>query len=122
MLFKVIAGKDIFDLNPELRAIQEFENLTSRQMLYVILAVDYKSPFRKLAPLDRKAKAAQEAGWKMEADGKRLDMNGRNLVNGKVASVERAIKKYNMLQKNEDYETTGVIKADCRCEGFERLI
>ena len=66
MLFKVIAGKDVFDMNPELRAISEFEALTNKQMLYVILACDYKSPFRKLATHDRKVRAAQEAGYRME--------------------------------------------------------
>ena len=44
MLFKVIASKDIFELNPELKSIVEFERLTPRQMTYVALVADYKSP------------------------------------------------------------------------------
>lgn len=105
MLFKVEASKDTFSLNEGLKAIPEFERLTERQMTYVILVADYTSPFRKLTPEDRKTQAAIIAGYKLDPDGKRLDTNGRNLINGKVMSVEAAIKVYNNLQKDEDYET-----------------
>lgn len=105
MLYKVVAGKDVFELNPELNAIEEFEPLTSRQMVYVILSTDYKSPMRKLKADEKKKRAALEAGYKMEKDGKRLDMNGRSVTTGKNDKVERAIKKYKILQKDEDFET-----------------
>lgn len=105
MLFRVNAKKLTFELNPELKAILEFERLTDRQMTYIILATDYKSPFRKLTPEDRRIKAALTAGYKHEKDGKTLDMNTRNLINGKTPSVEVAIKKYRELQRDEDYET-----------------
>lgn len=105
MLFKVISGKDTFELNPELRSIEEFVKLTDRQFKYVAYSTDYKSPFRKLNPVDKRTRAALEAGYKMDGDGKRLDTNGRNVINGKNDSVERAIKKYKILQKDEDYET-----------------
>lgn len=105
MLYKVVAGKDVFELNPELNAIEEFEHLTSRQMVYVILSTDYKSPMRKLKADEKKKRAALEAGYKMEKDGKRLDMNGRSVTTGKNDKVERAIKKYKILQKDEDFET-----------------
>jgi hypothetical protein len=105
MLFKVEASKDTFSLNPGLKAIQEFERLTERQMTYVILTADYKSPFRKLTSDDRKLQAALIAGYKMESDGKRPDTNTRNLINGKTTNVEAAIKKYYELQRDEDYET-----------------
>lgn len=105
MLFKVHASKDTFTLNEELKAIPEFERLTERQMTYVVLATDYTSPFRKLTQEDRRTQAAKIAGYKMEPDGKRLDTNGRNLINGKVGAVEAAIKVYKEMQKDEDYET-----------------
>lgn len=105
MLYKVIAGKDVFELNPELKSIEEFEPLTDRQMKYVIFATDYKSPMRKLKSDDKKFRAALEAGYKLEKDGKRLDTNGRNMTLGKNDKVEKAIKKYKILQKDEDYET-----------------
>ena len=105
MFFKVIAGKDVCELNPQLQSIEEFERLTSRQMTYVILATDYKGPFKKLSVDERRFQAAISAGYKLEADGKRLDNNGRNLTQGKVGTVVAAINKYNVLQKDDDYET-----------------
>jgi hypothetical protein len=43
------------------------------------------------------------AGWPME--GKRLDKNGRNFVDGKVKSIEVAIAKYKEIQFDKDKET-----------------
>lgn len=105
MLFKIQKGKDVFELNPQLKAIEEFSDLTERQMSYVILAFDYGTPFRKLEWQERKKQAALEAGYKLEKGGKRLDVNGRNTVEGKVAAIEKAKKKYETLQKDEDYES-----------------
>ena len=105
MLFKVQKGKDVFELNPQLKAIGEFSELTSRQMEYVILAFDYKTPFRKLEWQERKKQAALEAGYKLEKGGKRLDINGRNTTDGKVAGIEKARKRYEALQNDDDYES-----------------
>lgn len=104
MLFKVEHGKDIFQLNPELKAIEEFERLTARQMTYVALYADYTGPFRKLPKEERKYQAALTAGYNLEKDGKRLDANARNLVAGKVGAVEAGIKKYIEMQP-DDRET-----------------
>lgn len=106
MLFKVEKGKSVFELNPELKAVDAFADLTDRQMVYVILVADYKTPFRKISLDDKKYHSALAAGFKLEKDGKRLDMNARNLISGKVPSVEAAIQYYReTLQKDEDYET-----------------
>jgi hypothetical protein len=105
MLYKVIAGHDTFELNPELKAVEEFSVLTERQMTYVILASDYRTPFRKLPWPERRVQAAISSGYKMEKDGKRLDKNGRAVVDGKNDAVQKAIKRYNAVQKDEDYET-----------------
>jgi hypothetical protein len=105
MLFKVIAGKDVFELNPQLKSIVEFERLTSRQMTYVILSTDYKSPFKRLSLDERKYQAAISAGYKIDSDGKRLDSNGRSVTAGKVGNIQAAVTKYNVLQKDDDYET-----------------
>lgn len=110
MLYKVEIGKNVFELNPELKAIPEFERLTDRQMTYVILATDYKTPYRKLSPEERKYHAALKAGYKLEMDGKRLDNNARNLVQGKVGNVQAAIAEYNVQQKDEDFEAIKSIK------------
>jgi len=105
MLFKVIASKDIFELSPELKSIVEFERLTPRQMTYVALVADYKSPFRKLPIEDKKLRAAATAGYQYEKDGKKPDKNMRSVMDDKVQNINAAIKKYNELQHDEDYET-----------------
>lgn len=104
MLFKVEHGKDIFELNPELKAVAEFAHLTSRQMSYVALYADYGSPYRKLSTEEKKFQAALEAGYKLEKGTTRLDTNGRSLVAGKVAVIEVGIRKYLDLQKDEDHD------------------
>ena len=104
MLFKVEHGKSPFELNPELKAIEKFKDLTDRQMTYVILTSDYKTPFRKQEPEQQRYLAAIESGYKLEKDGKRLDMNGRNVVAGKDGRVEAARTYYrNELDKDDDY-------------------
>lgn len=105
MLFKLDIGHNVFELNPELLAIAEFARLTDRQFRYVAFATDYRSPFRKLAPEERRLQAALTAGYKYQKDGKRPDTNTRSLIEGKTTAVIAAIRKYNELQKDEDYET-----------------
>lgn len=107
MLYKVIDGQDIFDLNNELLAIPEFKNLTHRQMTFVCLVADRKSPLRTLPEKERREKAARIAGWPTE--GTRLDRNGRDVVAGKVPTIEAAIAKYNELQYDEDQVTLDTI-------------
>jgi len=104
MLFRVEFGKDFFELNPEAKAIEEFGRCTSRQMDYVALATDYKSPFRKLAIEDKKYQAAMVAGYKLKKDGKAPDTNTANLLNDKVGNVVAAIKRYKELMRDEDRE------------------
>jgi hypothetical protein len=101
MLFKVHYEKDFHELNPEASAIPEFANLTSRQMMAVALIADYESPFRTLPEKERREKAAKAAGYNLEKDGKRLDINGRNVVDKKVATIEQAINAYRDMQYNE---------------------
>ncbi len=104
MLVKVEHGKDIFELNPELRSIAEYSKLTSRQMTYVAFVTDYGSPFRNLGIEEMKFQAALESGYKLEKGTTRLDSNGRSLVAGKVGAVESAIQKYRTIQKDVDRE------------------
>jgi len=100
--FKDAIGREFFELNPGSEAIEEFNRCTSRQMFFVCLVADrdLDSPLRTLPEVTRRTKAAEIAGWPFE-DGKRLDKNGRNLVAGKVESVEAAIAKYRELQYDE---------------------
>lgn len=103
MLFKLHYEKSPFDLNDGLKAIREFAALTDRQFTAVALYTDYDSPIRKLPDLQRKEQAAIIAGYPLE--GKRVDKNGRNFVDGKVGSMEKAIKKYKEIQYDRDRET-----------------
>lgn len=105
MLFKVIANKDIFELNPELNAIEEFSRCTDRQLKWVMLVYDYKTPYKGLRIEDRKLRVALDLGYKLEKGGKRPDKNTRSLIDGKVGTVVAAVNKFKEIQWNEDYET-----------------
>jgi hypothetical protein len=103
MLVKVIHGQDIFEINPQLRGVQEFNALdSSRQMSFVALVADYETPFKHKHGKERREAVAKEVGYPLEKDGKRLDKNGRDLVSGKLPKVEAAIVKYRELCFDED--------------------
>jgi len=99
-----LSDKPVFEDNPEFLAIPEFARLTERQMRYVMLVDFHGSPLRMMKPSDRKFRAALQSGYKLEKDGKRLDINGRNLVEGKVGSVEAARKVLKDIQYDNEYE------------------
>lgn len=107
MLFKVTSdlknaeGREFFELNPESQAIEEFNSRSTRQMFFVCLVADIGSPLRTLPEHTRRLKAAEIVGFPTE-DGKRLDKNGRNAVNGKTAGIETAIAKYREIQYDPD--------------------
>lgn len=104
MHYRLKAGEDPFVLNPGLLAIPAYADLTPMQMFYVILAADsaYDNPLKTLPEKQRKEKAAIIAGYGMEADGKRPAKNTRDLIAGKVESVEKAITEYRANQYDED--------------------
>jgi len=103
-----LTKEDVFQDNPEFLAIPEFERLTERQMRYIMLVDWYGSPLRLLKSEDRKFRAALMAGYKLEKDGKRLDMNGRNLIDGKVGNIEAARKVMALIQYDNERE---IVKA-----------
>lgn len=102
MLFRLKHGVDSFELNPGARAIPEFDCLTDKQFFFVCLVadVDRDNPLYTLPEVTKRTKAASLAGYGME--GNRPDKNARNLIGGKVASVEAAIKVYRENQFDED--------------------
>lgn len=104
MQYKLVSGKDPFELNPGLRAIAKFNELTDRQMFFVILVADtdWDNPLRTFPEKQRREKAAIAAGYLMEADGKRPDKNARDIINGKLDKVEKAIAEYRNLHFDED--------------------
>ena len=102
MLYRLKSDKDTLELNPGARAIAEFDALTGMQFFFVCLVADTDrdNPIKSFPEKERRAKAATIAGYGME--GNRPDKNARNLINGKVESVEKAIAKYRELQYDED--------------------
>src|SRR5690606_23221088 len=84
--------------------IPEFKDRSSNQMIFISLVADRESPLRTIPEDKRRVKAAEIAGYVgREKDG-RYDKNHRNLVEGKVEFVEKAIAKYRELQYDEDQE------------------
>jgi hypothetical protein len=102
MLFKLKQGEDIKELNNGIEILQEFKDITSKQLTVVALVADYDSPLRKLPERQRRERACILAGYPME--GTRVDKNGRNVVLGKVESIEKAIVVYKGLQYDEEKE------------------
>lgn len=109
MLYKLKAGESPFVLNEELYAIPEFKDLSEKQMVFVILTADRKSPLRTLADRDRREKSTAIAGYGRE--GNRPDKNSRNLISGQVPSVEKAIAKYKEYQFNEQQDSLDATNA-----------
>lgn len=107
MLYKIRQDTQIFEDNPEILSIPEFAKLTDRQMKFVALVADRRSPLRTLTDKQRREKVAQIVGYPLE--GKRLDKNGREAVNGNVPNIETAIERYREYQRDENAETLEVV-------------
>jgi hypothetical protein len=110
MYYKIVAGEDIFDLNPGLKAVPGFKDMTDMQMKYVCFVCDpsFDNPVRTLIGRARREQSAELAGYKLDATQKRLEKNGREISSGHVASVENAIatfKKLHYDEKTDTYET-----------------
>src|SRR6478736_708104 len=95
MIYTMRLGENIFDLNPGLRLVPEFDILTPLQMMFVCLVCDFSKDNPVGTNLGRRKRevAARIAGYKME-DGKRLDKNGRDVVLGHNKRIETAIAKF----------------------------
>jgi hypothetical protein len=109
MLYKIIHDKDTFELNPEIKAIAEFADLTDRQFRFVALVADRRTPLRSLPDKQRREKATMICGYGME--GNRPDKNARTLIAGQLEKVEKAILKYRELQWDEHQDTLDTVNA-----------
>ena len=96
MLFRVHPERNPFEDNPGLEAVPAFNRLEPMQMRFVILFADPSkdNPIRTLAGRERRERAAILAGYKLEPNGKRLARNGREVVYGRVDSIEEAIEEF----------------------------
>jgi hypothetical protein len=107
--FRLRLDKPVFEDNPELKILPEFARLTDRQMKYVMLVDWYRSPLRMMKIEDRKLKAALLAGYKLEKGGDRPDVNTRNVVDGKVGTIEAARKVMKEIQFDFDQDLLDTI-------------
>ena len=103
MLFK-LSDKPVREDNNDIDAIPEFRLLTDKQLRYVILLTDYDTPLRQLPYKERQEEAAELAGFARE-NAKKMGKQAREMMNGKVYPVEKAIAKYKSLQRDLDRET-----------------
>src|SRR5882672_2031089 len=107
MYYKLVAGQDIFELNPGLRAVPSYCELTDMQMKYICLVCDPSNdnPVRTLQGKSRREKAAVLAGYKLEPDGKRLAKQGREIIDGRNRSIEAGISNFKALHYDEKTDT-----------------
>lgn len=112
MQYKLVYGIDPFEINPGLRAVMEFKDLTARQMFFVILVADqsYDNPLKSFPDKLKREKAAVICGWPQDTDGRTLDKGGRNMVAGKVESVEKAIEAFRSNAFDEDKENLRAVE------------
>ena len=110
MYYRIVAGEDIFDLNPGLRAVPVFKDMTDLQMKFVCFVCDpsFDNPVRTLIGRTRRERSAELAGYKLETSQRRLEKNGRDVAGGNIPSVENAIAEFKRLhydEKTDTYET-----------------
>lgn len=110
MLFKV-NEKPLFEENPGLNSVPEFNGKSERMLRYVFLVYDYDSPYRKIPLEQRKNKCVILAGYKLESDGKRLDKNARDIVSGNNPTTNQIIKAFMELQGNPEKEALAAYDA-----------
>lgn len=109
MLFNV-SEKDFFEDNPHARIMKEFSGATSAQLKFVALFADWLSPYRKLAPAERRERCLMAAGYK--AKGINFAKDGDDILKGKNEDVERYIIAYKDIQGIGSEELSlGAIKA-----------
>ena len=100
MIYK-LTKKNIFEDNPELKLVPEFSVCTDKQLKYLFLLNDYESPLRKLEDKEKKDKALTMAGYRKEKRGI-WDKNARNVMSGKVESIQRAEEVFMSIQNDSD--------------------
>ena len=112
MLYLIRHSQDIFQDNPGLLAVEKYAKLTDKQMKFVLIFCDPSrdNPVKTLSGRERRERSAILAGYPLEADGKRLAKNARELVYAKVASVEEAIEEFKLNHYNERHHNREALK------------
>jgi len=105
VLFKVVAKVPVRESNPGIEAIEEFNDISDRNLRYIFLVYDYDSPFKQLPIDERKKKVALHVGFKTEKGRTMLDKNARDIMNDKVEYIQKETKKFKELLFDQDRET-----------------
>ena len=107
MLF-LVTKNDVRADNPELLAIQEFMPLSDRELKFIFLVYDFKTPYRQLSLPDRKEQSAEQVGYKRESP-KRMDKSARNIMlpqlqEKNLPHIAPAIAAFKHMQRDLDRE------------------
>ena len=100
----IVSKNDIREDNPFIDAVPQFEVCSSRELKYIFLTYDYKSPYKGLSHKDRQQRAAVAAGFKKEKGRSILDRNARKTINGEIPKVQAAIIEFAEMQYDLDEE------------------
>lgn len=108
--YKYINKKiSVFDLEPNLSTVAEFEHLTPKQMNYVVLYADYRSPFRNLPEDRRKIAVAKRLGWDISKQGDRV-LSPNSDITRHPTHIQEAIKMWRYLFPDEKMEDLMAVK------------
>ena len=107
MLFRV-TQKPVREDNPELLAISEFMPCSDRELKWIFLVYDFKTPYRQLSLPDRKEQSCEQVGYKRESP-KRMDKSARNIMLPKLQEkhlphIAPAIAAFKAMQRDLDLE------------------
>lgn len=113
MIYKLEKDVPVLESNVGLKTNELFADCTDRELRYIFLLYDLGSPYIKMGFKDRKEKAALEAGYRKEKDGKRFDKNARHVLDGKSRRVNAAIQEFKQIQlaANTNYAVLAALKA-----------
>lgn len=102
-MFK-ITSNDFFVDNPQASLDPVFKNLDSQEMKFVWLYTDYKSPYIRLHPDERRTQAALAAGF-VDYEGKLTD-KGEVLSKKLPKKIEGGVDQYKLIQGDDLIQET----------------
>jgi hypothetical protein len=102
MHYKVKATQDIFNSEPGLKGIPEFNACSNRELKFIFLVYDYEGPYRKLELPERLKNAAIAVGYKMEKEKNQFDKAGRDAITFRLVKMQKAREYFmNNIQAND---------------------
>ena len=102
-MFYKVTQEDVRKDNPSIDAVTEFNECTSAELKYMLLVYDYETPFRELDVAARKNRAAIQAGYTVDKNGKHKKKT-QEMLDGLVPHLLIATRVFMKLQKDIDRE------------------